>query len=58
MLTVPLGLAGFLAYVFFAVASHNLTRDEYGQIVVLWSVSFLVISTFFRTANVALVRRQ
>ena len=38
LLTVAVGIAGLLAYAFFAVSSHTLDKDEYGTIVVLWSV--------------------
>lgn len=56
LLTVALGTAGALAYLFFALASHSLNEREYGQIVVLWSVSFLVISTLFRPVEQLLAR--
>jgi len=56
LLTGTLATAGALAYLFFAVASHNLPSDEYGQIVVLWSVAFLVISTLFRPVEQLLAK--
>src|SRR5688500_6461462 len=56
LLTGALATAGALAYLFFAVASHSLTEDEYGQIVVLWSVAFLIISTFFRPVEQLLAK--
>ena len=56
LLTVALGTAGALAYLFFAVASHSLDKEEYGRIVVLWSVSFLIISTLFRPVEQLLSR--
>ena len=45
LLTLALGLGGLLAYAFFAVSSHTLDRDDYGTIVVLWSVNFVVAAT-------------
>jgi O-antigen/teichoic acid export membrane protein len=37
-----------LTYGFFAIASHSLSAVEYGDIVILWSVVFLLASTLFR----------
>jgi len=48
LLTGALGIAGVLTYAFFAIASHNLSADAYGDIVILWSVVFLLASTLFR----------
>jgi O-antigen/teichoic acid export membrane protein len=47
-LTGALAVAGLLTYGFFALASHSLDTDEYGQVVVLWSVVFVVVSVLFR----------
>lgn len=48
MLTVALATAGLLTYGFFALASHSLSPDDYGLIVVMWSVVFMVVSVLFR----------
>ena len=48
LLTGALGIAGVLTYGYFAIASHNLSADAYGDIVILWSVVFLLASTLFR----------
>ncbi|HUT77587.1 MAG TPA: hypothetical protein VM285_07870, partial [Polyangia bacterium] len=48
LLTVALGIAGVLTYAFFAIASHSLDAEQYGNIVILWSVVFLLASTLFR----------
>jgi O-antigen/teichoic acid export membrane protein len=48
LLTVALGVAGVLTYAFFGIASHSLSADAYGDIVILWSVVFLLASTLFR----------
>jgi O-antigen/teichoic acid export membrane protein len=48
MLTGTLAVAGLLTYGFFALASHSLSADDYGLIVVLWSAVFIVVSTVFR----------
>jgi O-antigen/teichoic acid export membrane protein len=56
LLTIALGSAGVLAYIFFALASHTLSKDDYGEIVVLWSVVFVAASTLFRPIEQLLSR--
>ena len=55
-LTAALGLGGILTYLFFALCSHSLGKDEYGEIVVLWSTVFLLASTLFRPIEQLLAR--
>src|SRR5690606_41834140 len=40
LLSAGVGLAGLLTYGFFSLASHSLSPDEYGEVVLLWSVTF------------------
>ena len=47
-LSAGVGVAGLLTYLFFALASHNLDPDEYGEVVVLWSIVFVTISVIHR----------
>jgi len=56
LLTIALGAAGFLIYLFFAIASHTLDKDEYGEIVVLWSMVFVIGATLFRPVEQLLSR--
>src|SRR5688572_27129080 len=56
LLTAALGLAGALVYLFFAVASHVLSAQDYGRIVVLWSAMFLAVSILFRPVEMLLAR--
>ncbi len=56
LLTVALGFAGVLTYGYFAIASHSLSADDYGDIVILWSVVFLLASTLFRPVEQLLAR--
>jgi O-antigen/teichoic acid export membrane protein len=56
LLTIALGIAGLLAYAFFAVSSHTLDKDDYGTIVVLWSVNFVAAATLFRPIEQLLSR--
>ena len=51
-----IGTAGVLTYLFFALASHNLSRAEYGQIVVLWSAVMITISVVYRPVEQLLSR--
>ena len=55
-LSVALGIAGALTYLFFGLASHALDADEYGEIVVLWTAVFLVAATLFRPIEHLLAR--
>ena len=48
LLSIGIGSAGLLTYVYFSLASHNLNRVDYGEVVVLWSAVFITISTLFR----------
>src|SRR5215212_8616206 len=56
MLSVGIGSAGLLTYVYFSLASHNLDKADYGEVVVLWSAVFLTISTLFRPVEQLLSR--
>ena len=56
LLTLALGAAGILIYAFFAIASHSLDKEEYGEIVVLWSIVFVVGATLFRPIEQLLSR--
>jgi O-antigen/teichoic acid export membrane protein len=47
-LSAGVGAAGLLTYVFFALAAHNLNPTAYGEIVVLWSATFVTISVLHR----------
>jgi len=55
-LSVGVGVAGLLTYVFFALASHNLDPVAYGEVVVLWSAVFVTISVLHRPVE-ALISR-
>ena len=55
-LTLAMGAGGVLTYVFFAISSRTLSPTEYGEIVVLWSVVFLLASTLFRPIEQLLAR--
>ncbi len=56
LLATAIGASGLLTYLFFALASHALDRDDYGRIVVLWSVMFVAISVLFRPIEQLLSR--
>ena len=56
MLSLGIGSAGLLTYLYFSLASHNLSRTDYGEIVVLWSAVFVPISVLFRPVEQLLSR--
>jgi O-antigen/teichoic acid export membrane protein len=55
-LAVGVGLTGVITYVYFFVASHVLSKPDYGQITVLWSAVFITISTLYRPIEQLLSR--
>ena len=55
-LAIGVGLTGVITYVYFFIASHVLSRADYGQITVLWSAVFITISTLYRPIEQLLSR--
>ena len=55
-LTVGVGLTGVITYAYFLIASHVLSKPDYGQITVLWSAVFITISTLYRPIEQLLSR--
>ena len=61
----PLGLVpldrrrrstGLITYIYFAIASHVLSKPDYGEITVLWSAVFITVSTLYRPIEQLLSR--
>lgn len=48
LLSLGIGLSGILTYAYFALASHELDKDSYGALTVLWSVLFISVVTLYR----------
>jgi len=48
LLTLGVGSSGVLTYAYFALASHELSPETYGSLVVLWSVLFVAVVTLYR----------
>ena len=55
-LSVGIGLAGLTTYLYFSLAAHNLTPEDYGEVVVLWSAVFVLISVLHRPVEQLLSR--
>jgi O-antigen/teichoic acid export membrane protein len=55
-LAVGVGLTGLITYAYFLIASHVLTKLDYGQITILWSAVFITISTLYRPVEQLLSR--
>ncbi len=55
-LAIGVGLTGVITYVYFFIASHELSKPDYGQIAVLWSAVFITISTLYRPVEQLLSR--
>jgi O-antigen/teichoic acid export membrane protein len=55
-LAVGVGLTGVITYTYFFIASHVLSKSDYGQITVLWSAVFITVSTLYRPIDQLLSR--
>lgn len=56
LLTIGVGLTGLLTYAYFLIASHDLSKEAYGEITVLWSAVFITVSTLYRPVDQLLSR--
>jgi O-antigen/teichoic acid export membrane protein len=56
LLSIGVGITGLITYLYFAIASHELSRDAYGQVAVLWSAVFIVVSVLQRPVEQLLSR--
>jgi O-antigen/teichoic acid export membrane protein len=56
LLSIGVGITGLITYLYFAIASHELSRDQYGQVAVLWSAVFVVVSILQRPVEQLLSR--
>lgn len=56
ILAVGIGVTGLVTYTFFALASHTLSKDDYGGIALLWSAVFIVVSVLYRPVEQLLSR--
>jgi O-antigen/teichoic acid export membrane protein len=56
ILSVGIGVTGLITYAYFALASHSLSKDEYGRISLLWSAVFIVVSVLYRPVEQLLSR--
>jgi O-antigen/teichoic acid export membrane protein len=56
LLSIGVGITGLITYLYFAIASHELSREAYGQVAVLWSAVFVVVSVLQRPVEQLLSR--
>src|SRR3954470_18861760 len=56
LLSIGVGITGLITYLYFAIASHELSRDAYGEVAVLWSAVFIVVSVLQRPVEQLLSR--
>src|SRR3954464_2805696 len=56
LLSIGVGITGLITYLYFAIASHELSKEQYGQIAVLWSAVFIVVSVLQRPVEQLLSR--
>jgi O-antigen/teichoic acid export membrane protein len=56
ILSVGIGVTGLVTYAYFSLASHSLSDGDYGQITLLWSAVFIVVSVLYRPVEQLLSR--
>jgi O-antigen/teichoic acid export membrane protein len=56
LLSIGVGVTGLITYLYFAIASHELSREQYGQVAVLWSAVFIIVSILQRPVEQLLSR--
>jgi O-antigen/teichoic acid export membrane protein len=56
LLSIGVGVTGLITYLYFAIASHELSRDAYGEVAVLWSAVFIAVSILQRPVEQLLSR--
>jgi O-antigen/teichoic acid export membrane protein len=56
LLSVGVGVTGLITYLYFAIASHELSKDQYGEVAVLWSSVFIIVSILQRPVEQLLSR--
>jgi O-antigen/teichoic acid export membrane protein len=56
LLSIGVGITGLITYLYFAIASHELSKNQYGEITVLWVSVFIVISVLQRPVEQLLSR--
>jgi O-antigen/teichoic acid export membrane protein len=56
LLSIGVGATGLVTYLYFAIASHELSRTDYGEIAILWSAVFITVSCLQRPIEQLLSR--
>jgi O-antigen/teichoic acid export membrane protein len=56
LLSIGVGLTGLITYLYFAIASHELSKEQYGEVAVLWAAVFIVVSVLQRPVEQLLSR--
>jgi O-antigen/teichoic acid export membrane protein len=56
LLSIGVGITGLITYLYFAIASHELSKDQYGEVAVLWASVFIVVSVLQRPVEQLLSR--
>jgi len=53
---VLIGVTGLVTYAYFSLASHSLSDHDYGEITLLWSAIFIIVSVLYRPVEQLLSR--
>jgi O-antigen/teichoic acid export membrane protein len=56
ILSVLIGVTGLVTYAYFSLASHSLSSHDYGELTLLWSAIFIIVSVLYRPVEQLLSR--
>jgi O-antigen/teichoic acid export membrane protein len=56
LLTVGIGVTGLVTFLYLSLAAHSLSRSQYGQVALLWSMVFLITPIFYRPIEQLMAR--
>ena len=56
LLSIGIASTGLVSFAYFALASHVLGEADYGQVTLLWSVMFVIVSVIYRPIEQLLSR--
>ena len=56
ILSALIGVTGLVTYAYFSLASHSLSDHDYGEITLLWSAIFIIVSVLYRPVEQLLSR--
>lgn len=56
VMSLGIGATGLVTFAYFFLASHNLSDEKYGEVALLWSAIFIIVSVLYRPIEQLLAR--